>query len=91
MEIMENKILEEKRKMRFVAGLDQMIQENIDCYIDELGNPIICPYTEETVYNWIMKNEEYRLLTSKYVKEMIHLFMTDFKARMKLLHEKRLA
>lgn len=83
-------IIEEKRKRRFLVKLDQLIQENIDCCIDELGNPLPCEYTEETVYNWIMEDDEYHLLTSEYVKEMIHLFMTDFKARMTLLRDNKL-
>lgn len=80
--------LEQDRIERFLVELDQIIQENIDTYIDEMGNPIPCPHTETTVYNWIMEKEEYHLLTSSYVKETIHLFMTDFRTRMDLLHEK---
>lgn len=80
----------EKRKRRFLVELDQIIQENIDIYIDDDGNPIPCPHTEETVYKWIMENEEYHLLTSKYVKDMLHLFMTDFRTRMSILRDNKL-
>lgn len=81
---------EQIRKKNFAIKLDQLIQENIDCCIDDNGNRLPCVYTEEHVYNWIMKNEEYHLLTTSYVKEMIHLFMTDFKARFEYLRKNNL-
>ncbi len=82
--------VEEKRKRDFVVNLDQLLQENIDCYIDEMGDPIPCPYNEDTVYNWLMEQKDYHLLTTEYVKNMIHLFMTDIKARMGYLHRNNL-
>jgi hypothetical protein len=83
-------IVEEKRKRDFAVSLDQLLQENIDCYIDEMGEPIPCPYNEGTVYNWLMEQKDYHLLTTTYVKNMIHLFMTDFKARMEYMHKNNL-
>jgi hypothetical protein len=83
-------LIEQKRKRKFLVELDQIIQENVDSYIDEEGQPIPCPNTEETVYNWIMEEQEYHLLASEYVKEMIHLFMTDFKTRMSILRDSKL-
>lgn len=81
---------EQIRKRNFAIELDQILQENIDCCIDDDGNELPCDYTEETVYNWIMEKEEYHLLTTNYVKEMIHLFMTDFRARMTYLRDNKL-
>lgn len=79
--------LVEKRKQKFLVDLDEILQDNVDCYIDDNGDSIPCPYTEDTVYDWIMENKEYHLLTSEYVKGMINIFMTDFKSRMIILRE----
>lgn len=77
---------EEIRYQKFLYDLDQILQDNVDCMIDEDGNPIPHNITEDTVYGWIMQTDEYHLLGQKRVKEMIHLFMTDNKARFAFLH-----
>lgn len=81
---------EEIRLRKFLSDLDQMLQENVDCYIDEVGKPLPCPNDEVKIYDWIMKTEDYHLLTEETVKAYIHLFMTDFKSRMCILHSMQL-
>lgn len=80
----------ERRERKFAVELDQILQENVDCYVDEVGNPLPCSVTEEDVYRWIMEDDEYHLLTSGHVKNMIHMFMTDFRARMSYLRDNML-
>jgi hypothetical protein len=58
--------IEEKRRRNFAIKLDQILQENVDCYIDELGDPIPCPHNKNTVYNWIMEKDDYHFLTTEY-------------------------
>lgn len=76
---------EQIRFKKFLIDLDQILQENVDIYMDEYGNPIENDITEQDVYNWIMENKQYRLLTSEKAKHIIHLFMSDFSFRMNML------
>lgn len=78
-------IKEEKRFRKFIEALDQILQDNVDCMVDDHGNPISHDVTEDTVYGWIMDNDEYHLLGKDRVKRTIHLFMTDFPTRMAIL------
>lgn len=78
-------IKEEKRFRKFIEALDQILQENVDCMVDDHGDTIPHDVTEDTVYGWIMEDDEYHLLGKDRVKRTIHLFMTDFPTRMAIL------
>lgn len=84
-ELYREDIKEEKRLRKFIEDLDQILQDNVDCMVDDHGNPISHDVTEDTVYGWIMDNDEYHLLGKDWVKRTIHLFMTDFQTRMAIL------
>lgn len=77
---------EEIRYQKFFHDLDQILQDNVDCMIDEDGNPIPHDITEDAVYGLIMQKDEYHLLGQENVKEMIHLFMTNNNVRFAFLH-----
>ena len=81
---------EQIRLRNFLKDLDEVLMDNVDCMIDEEGNPIEHNITEETVYNWMMETEEYHFLGTERVKSIIHSFMTDFRFRMEVLRAYKL-
>lgn len=65
-----------KRFKKFLIELDELIMDG--CYHDDEKDEDIITITEEEAYNYIMKTDEFHLLGSENVKNMIHLFVTDF-------------
>lgn len=77
--------MEIKRIRNFLIALDELLINN-EYYDDNLQKDII-DITEEQCYNILMQNDEWHLLGSEKVKGFIHLFITDFRARMELLKQ----
>ena len=67
----ENMNRESIRKKRFLCELDNLLIDTVDDCIDEDGN----------------KTDEYHLLGTNYVREIIHKFVQDFGYRMQTLRQ----
>ena len=67
---------EATRLRKFLVALDSFISSN--CYYDDENEEDVNLFTEEQCYDKLMTNEEFHLLTSKKVKELIHIAYTDF-------------
>ena len=74
-----------KRLRKFLMELDDMILDNE--YWDNEKEYTVCTCSEEDIYNGIMKTEEFHLLGTERVKDIIHMFMTDHQMRMLLLKQ----
>ncbi len=83
----ENMNRESIRKKRFLCELDNLLIDTVDDCIDEDGNKTETHYTEEMIYNIIMETDEYHLLGTNYVREIIHKFVQDFGYRMQTLRQ----
>lgn len=77
----------EKTLSKFLSELDSLLIENRE-FVDDEGNETIDEsVTEDIVYTWIMNSdEEYHFLGTNKVKQLIHIFFTDYKSRMILLN-----
>lgn len=76
---------ERLRMKKFVIALDELLLNNE--YYDEELQETVCEVSEDDAYNILMKNDEFHLLTSKVVKGLIHLFITDYRARVITLNQ----
>lgn len=70
------------RMKKMLVALDECMSDAT--YYDDDKQEDVCELTEEEIYNCLMKNDEFHLLTSEVVKNFIHTFQ-DHSMRMSIL------
>ena len=72
------------RLRRFMVEVDEIIQEYE--YYDEETETDVCNTTEQEVYDRAFREcKDFRFVGKEKAQEIIHIFMTDFGERMKML------
>lgn len=77
--------MENKRIRNFMIALNNFIDDN--SYYDDDLQTEVCEVTGEDCYEYVMAVDEFHLLTSKFVKGIIDLFLSDYRSRV-LISEK---
>ena len=63
------------RLKKMLIALDECMTDAT--YHDDEKQEDVCELTEDDIYNCLMKNDEFHLLTSDVVRSFIHLFQDN--------------